>query len=112
MHWVVESPIGTSSSFMHFILANKRSNTRLKFVDEQDFIAGGTLKIFVKGSGDIDKDKGVFQYEAITNANNGEELSMIEAFSHEVFFSSLHQDKQITDEYYEQFIMGAMNYAN
>ena len=69
MHWTVESPIGTGSSLKQFILTANSTDARLRFVDAQAFIAGGTLKAFAKDFGGADDDKGVFPYEAITTDN-------------------------------------------
>ena len=65
MHWTVESPIGTGSSLKQFILTANSTDAKLRFVDAQAFIAGGTLKAFAKEFGGVDDNKGVFPYEAI-----------------------------------------------
>ena len=74
--WKVESPIGTGNSLKQFVLVSNTTDARLRFVDAQVFVAGGTLKAFAKEFGSIDNgDKGVFPYEAINSSNYNEVLS-------------------------------------
>ena len=113
MHWTVESPIGTGSSLKHFILTTNSTHARLRFVDTQAFIAGGTLKAFAKEFGGVDNmDKGVFPYEAITTDNFNDVLSMTEPFTAYAFYSSLHRSNLLTDDQYKQYVIDAKHYAN
>ena len=63
--WTIDSSslIGTISSLKQFILVSKSFKTRLRFIDAQNFVAGGSLKQFgVDFGGEDNSIKGIFPY--------------------------------------------------
>ena len=114
-HWSVNnnSMIGTATSLKQFILTSNKTNTQLRFIDAQAFVAGGTLKQFGKDFGGIDNsNKGVFPYEAINSDNFNEVLSKSEPFKHEDFYSSLTQKNLISREEYEAYLEDTKRFKN
>ena len=113
-HWRVEanSIIGTLSSLKQFILSSDKYPTKLRFIDAQAFVAGGTLKQFgIDFGGETNSNKGIFPYEAINSDNYNEVLSKSEPFSYEDFYSYLNQRNPLSKSDYEAYVIDAKNYS-
>ena len=107
--WKVDnaSLIGSPSAMKQMIITHSDDNkvTKLRFIDAQSFVAGGTLKQFGKDFGGIDNsNKGVFPYEAITTDNFNEVLSVSEPFPYDAFYSSLSGKHLITEAEYATYL--------
>ena len=134
--WKVEqnSIIGTLSSLKQFILTSDNHPTKLRFIDAQSFVAGGTLKQFGEDFGNVIVDsnvsvcgginelqsntqakacdiKGVFPYEAINDKNYNEVLSKSEPFSYDDFYSYLNQKNPLTKEEYDAYLEDSKRFA-
>ena len=84
---------------------NINTEIQLVFKDVQSFVAGGSLKDFVKnfGNGKEDLNKGLFPYEAINSENYIDILDKSEPFEHQDFYSSLAR-KNITEQEYNVYL--------
>ena len=112
-HWHVESNslIGTISSLKQFILVSDHLPTKLRFIDAQSFVAGGTLKQFgIDFGGETNSVKGVFPYEAVNSSNYNEVLSKSEPFSYNDFDSYLNQKNPLSKSDYQIYLEDAKNY--
>ena len=113
--WTIDSSslIGTISSLKQFILVSKSFKTRLRFIDAQNFVAGGSLKQFgIDFGGEDNSIKGIFPYEAINTSNYNEVLSRTEPFEYNDFYSYLNQKYLLTKEQYEIYVEDAKAYSN
>lgn len=111
--WTVDnnSLIGSATALKQFIIYSKTTQSSLRFIDAQSFVAGGTLKQFGKDFGGVDNsNKGVFPYEAINDENFNEILSQTQPFEHKDFYSSLQQRLLINDDEYEKYKDDAREY--
>lgn len=104
-HWLCEGLIGSASSLKQFVLKSSKYDVKLRFIDAQSFVAGGTLKQFGIDFGGIDNSvKGVFPYEAINDENYNDVLSKSEPFSYDDFYSYLNQRNPLTKSDYEEYV--------
>ena len=116
-HWKVEcnSIIGTLSSLKQFVLISSKYPTKLRFIDAQSFVAGGTLKQFGEDFGNTTSEKnsskGVFPYEAINSENYNDVLSKSEPFKYEDFYSYLNQRNPLSKKDYEQYVEDSKKYS-
>ncbi len=114
-HWKIESNsiIGTLSSLKQFVLTSTKYPTKLRFIDAQAFVAGGTLKQFgVDFGGETNSNKGVFPYEALNSDNYNEVLSSTEPFAYDDFYSYLNQRNPLSKEDYAEYVNDCKNYKN
>ena len=104
--------IGTATSLKQFILKSSKYPIRLRFIDAQAFVAGGTLKQFGIDFGGIsNSSKGVFPYEAINSENYNEVLSKSEPFEYKDFYSYLNQKNPLTKADYEEYLIDSKRFA-
>lgn len=118
---------GTLSSLKQFVLISSKYPTKLRFIDAQAFVAGGTLKQFGRDFGtfgcmvdpskacsdstsETNSEKGVFPYEVINSENYNDVLSKSEPFKYEDFYSYLNQRNPLSKEAYEQYVEDSKRY--
>ena len=108
---------GTLSSLKQFVLISSKYPTKLRFIDAQSFVAGGTLKQFGRNfstfgdsTSETNSEKGVFPYEVINSENYNDVLSKSEPFKYEDFYSYLNQRNPLSKEAYEQYVEDSKRY--
>ena len=135
LSWHATDLIGTASSLKQFVLISPNYEIKLRFIDAQSFVAGGTLKQFgvdfgqsftlgsngivcggetnsviSQSSSSLKSEKGVFPYEAINSNNYNEVLSKSEPFSYNDFYSYLNQSNPLTKDEYQTYLEDSKNY--
>jgi len=74
LNYSISNIVGSSSCYKQIIISDKENekneNIKLQFIDASSFVAGGSLKDFVKNFGSGNKEsKGLFPYEVINSEN-------------------------------------------
>ena len=86
------------------LIRKEESEIYLKFIDILNFIAGGSLKSFVRDyAPEVEQSKAEFPYQFVTMDNWREELYKSEPFEHEHFHSDLTQSN-ISDANYQEYV--------
>ena len=114
-HWKVDSKslIGSLSSLKQVILTSSKYETKLRFIDAQAFVSGGSLEDFVTNFSGIESSsvKGIFPYEAINTTNYNDILSKSEPFEYNDFYSYLKQ-RNITQSQYSEYLKDASKFKS
>jgi hypothetical protein len=100
----IEKALGALNNYKVLIMYQLENPTiRLKFMDARNFVAGGSLRDFVKNFGTINLQKEIFFYDGFDITNYNQVLSQTTPLPKEAFHDRMH-NKDITDEDYLEYI--------